>query len=323
MHICNSHKQAHNQKLQKSFHLSNADKIELKNFQRFNKNKKYATHKPTQTANDSCNADIKTLTGQRFTDNIDEGLLITRCCFYGGFHFKLIHLKSKKVSVAQTVKWFLFRHSSSTGNVMPNCKTMNKLLNIILIILILCGCNDNSEKDELDAITDITNDYLERNVLKEILEPHDILSDKPLAKPNIDTLNLKVYISDALIPIAQIKEDNEWMFNDNYFGTSDSAIFYGIVNSGQFKKLGYREFDKNKMILKKPFRQFEKSQEKIIADEVYSILNFSRVCFDSKRENGVVVIEYLQGFESGTMNGYHMALLIKKKNNKWTYIPRK
>ncbi len=187
----------------------------------------------------------------------------------------------------------------------------------------LCGCKDNSDKDELDAITDIANDYLERNVLKEILEPHAIYSEKPLAKPNIDSLDLKVYISDALLPIAQVKQDNEWMFNDNYFGTSDSATFHGIVNSEQFKKLGYREFDKCKITLIKPFRQFEKSQGKIIADEEYTILNFSRVCFDSKRENGVVVIEYLQGFESGTMNGYHMALLIKKKNNKWAYIPRK
>lgn len=206
---------------------------------------------------------------------------------------------------------------------MPNCKTMNKLLNIILISLIFCSCSDNYETDELKAITDITNDYLERNILKEILEPHDPFNDQPLTKPNIDSLDLKVYLSDALIPIAQVKEDNEWMFNDNYFGTPDSAIFYGIVNSDNFKKLDYRECDKREIRLIKPFRQFEKSQEKITTDESYTILNFSRVCFDSKKENGVVVIEYLQGFTSGSMNGYHMALLIKKKDNKWTYIPRK
>jgi hypothetical protein len=207
---------------------------------------------------------------------------------------------------------------------MPNCKTaMNKILNIILISIMLYSCNDNSEKEELEAITDITNDYLERNILKEMLEPRDILSDQPLAKPNIDSFDLKVYISDALLPIAQVKQDNEWMFNDNYFGTPDSAIFYGIVNSEEFKKLKYREIDKKEIRLIKPFIQFEKSQEKITADESYTILNFSRVCFDSKKENGVVVIEYLQGFTSGSMSGYHMALLIKKNGNKWTYIPRK
>ncbi len=206
---------------------------------------------------------------------------------------------------------------------MPNCKTMNKFLNIILITMLFCSCNDNYEREEIVAITDITNDYLERNILKEILEPRDILSDKPLAKPNIDSLDLKAYISDALLPIAQIKQDNELMFNDNYFGTPDSAIFYRIVNSEKFKKLNYREFDKREIRLIKPFTQFEKSQEKITADESYSIFNFSRICFDSEKENGVIVIEYLQGFTSGSMSGYHMALLIKKKDNKWTYIPRK
>lgn len=187
----------------------------------------------------------------------------------------------------------------------------------------LCGCKDRSDKEELDAITDIANDYLEKNVLKEILEPRDIYSDKPLEKLNIDSLDLKVYLSDALLPIAQVKQDNEWMFNDNYSGTPDSAIFYDIVNSEEFGKLTYREFDKKEIRLIKPFRQFEKSQEKVTTEESYSILNFSRVCFDIKKQNGVVVIEYLQGFTSGSMNGYHMALLIKKKNNKWTYIPRK
>jgi hypothetical protein len=206
---------------------------------------------------------------------------------------------------------------------MPNCKTMKKYLNIIFIFILFCSCKDNYEKEEFAAISDITNDYLERNILKAILEPRDLLEDMPMVKPNIDSLDLKVYISDALIPIAQVKQDNEWMFKGNYHETEDSTIFYGIVNSEKFGKLNYREFDKKEIRLIKPFRQFEKSQEKITSDESYSILNFSRICFDSKKENGVVVIEYLQGFTSGSMNGYHMALLIKKKNNKWTYIPRK
>jgi len=200
---------------------------------------------------------------------------------------------------------------------------MEKSISIILISLILYSCNGNYEEDELIAITDITNNYLERNILKEILEPRDDFNDSQMPIPNIDSLDLRVYISDALIPIAQVKQDNEWMFNDSYSGTPDSTIFYEIVNSKEFKNLNYREFDKNKIKLIKPFRQFEKSQEKIYADEIYTLLTFSRVCFDKKRKTGIVVVEYLRGFESGTMNGYHMALLIKKKNNKWVYIPRK
>ena len=188
--------------------------------------------------------------------------------------------------------------------------------------MLIFGCDSSYKDEEVEAIQDFANDSLKRNHLNRVLNPTSYFDDEPIEKPNIDSLDLKVYLSDALLPIAQIKEDNEWMFNDNYFGTPDSAIFHGIVNSESFKELGYREIDKNKIELIKPYRQFEKSQENITADEEYTILNFSRVCFDEKKENGVAVIEYLKGYESGHMSGYHMALLIKKINGKWAYIPR-
>jgi len=113
------------------------------------------------------------------------------------------------------------------------------------------------------------------------------------------------------------------MFNDNYFGTEDSSIFHGIVASKRFNQLEYKEFDKTKINLIKPYRQFEKSQEKVETDEEYTLLNFSRVCFDDKRENGIIVIEYRKGFSHGSMSGYNMALLIKKIDDKWAYIPRR
>ena len=72
-----------------------------------------------------------------------------------------------------------------------------------------------------------------------------------------------------------------------------------------------------------PLKQFAKSQEKKKTDEVYTILKFSRVCFDDKKENGVIVIDYQRGYESGSMSGYHGVLLIKKQNGKWVHIPRK
>lgn len=196
---------------------------------------------------------------------------------------------------------------------------------LVLLVFLLVGCNNSYEKEELKAIEDLANDYLKRNHLPKVLNPesYPFPGEKPAGKPNIDTLDLKVYLSDALMPISQVKEDNEWMFNDNYFGTPDSAIFYGIVNSNRFKELKYREFIKHSVKFNKPYRLFEKSQEKIRTEEEYTILQFSRVCFDEKKENGVVVIDYKIGFESGSMNGYHMALLIKKKNNKWIYIKRK
>jgi len=200
---------------------------------------------------------------------------------------------------------------------------MKKILIIIIVVgLLFATCTNGSyEIEEVLAIQDIANDFLQRNLLTEEI----MVLDGEVIKitPFVDSLNSRVYFSDALLPISQVKEDNEWMFNNDYLGTPDSAIFYSIVNSKRFNKLTYREFDKSKIELVKPLMQFNKSQAKIKTDEEYTIFQFSRVCFDNKRENGILVIHYLRGFENGAMNGYHMALLIKKDNGKWAYIHRK
>tara|TARA_R110001632_G_scaffold218718_3_gene348049 strand:- start:4372 stop:4986 length:615 start_codon:yes stop_codon:yes gene_type:complete len=203
-----------------------------------------------------------------------------------------------------------------------------RIIILIVFIISLISCDSNYEKEEFKAIEDITYNYLVKNHLNKIKEEpylnyeNDIeeVYEKPL---NLDTLDLKVYLSDALLPISQVKEDNDWMFKDNYFRTKDSAIFYSIVNSKEFKNLKYREFKKNKIKFIKPYRQFEKSNEKLEENEEYSLLSFSRVCFDEKRENGVVVIEYRNGNKGYTSYGNHMAFLIKKTGEKWEYIPRK
>ena len=199
---------------------------------------------------------------------------------------------------------------------------MRKIFVLLMFTILLTSCKDDYEQEELKAIEDVANDYLKTNDL--LLNPTKFFDDQVIVKPNIDTLDIKVYFSDALLPISQVKEDNEWMFTDNNFKkASDSITFFSILNSQRFKDLKFREFAKSKLKLERPYTQFESSQTKFTADEEYRVLNFSRVCFDDKRENGIVVIEYLIGFESGTSSGYHNSLLIKKKNGKWTYVHRK
>ena len=201
-------------------------------------------------------------------------------------------------------------------------KCMKRLSIIIIVVLFLAACkNRGYYKEEVKAIQDIANDYLQKNLLDEVVTIFD--GEVIKFTPFIDSLSSRVYFSDALLPISQIKKDDEWMFNGNYSGTPDSAIFYGIINSKRFFELKYREFDKSKIELIKPFTQIAKSQEKKETDGVNTTLQFSRVCFDDKRENGVMVIEYLRGYGSDSMYGYNGALLIKKQNGKWTYIHRK
>lgn len=199
---------------------------------------------------------------------------------------------------------------------------------LTLVLLLIISCDDKYQNEEFKAIEEITNNYLVKNHLNKTIEKPRIPSENEIEEVyerplNVDTLDLKVYLSDALLPISQIKEDNEWMFDDNYFGTKDSLIFHSIVNSTEFKNLKYREFEKNKIQFIKPYRQFEKSKEKLEENEEYSLLSFSRVCFDGKRENGIVVIEYRNGNKGFTSYGNHMAFLIKKINEKWEYVPRK
>jgi hypothetical protein len=204
-----------------------------------------------------------------------------------------------------------------------------KLTFLLIIGIFLFSCNASYEREENKAIEDIANDYLKRNNLNVILNPPPpppppgyFGEYKAHEKPNIDTLDLKVYLSDALIPISQIKEDNEWMFKNSYHGTIDSAIYDSIINSKRFKNLKYREFDKSLIKLIRPYRQFERFKEELDPQDSYTIFYFSRVCFDEKKQNGIIVIDYQTGFEYGTATGYNMALLIKKQNGKWIYVAR-
>lgn len=184
------------------------------------------------------------------------------------------------------------------------------------------SCSKSYEVEESKAIEDISNEYLSRNDLSKIMNPPSFEGSPDSKKININSLDLRVYISDALMPISQVKEDDEWMFVDNNFNSSDSIIFYNLVNSEKFKELSYKEFDKTKLKLSRPYSQYQKYPMKLREDEEYTILKFSRVCFDDKRQNGIVVINYSKGFESGSMSGFQGALLIKKINDKWTYVSK-
>ncbi|TCN50016.1 hypothetical protein D0809_24020 [Flavobacterium circumlabens] len=177
--------------------------------------------------------------------------------------------------------------------------------NIILIIFsfVFLNCGRNYEIEEDKAINDIVNDYLKNS-----------------RESNINVGEKNVFISDALIPISQIKEDDELMFINNSFKPSDSIIFYQIVNSNTFKNLKYREFNKGNLQLDKPYKQSKKSDLKVTDENVLKIIKLSRICFDDNMENGVAVIEYMVGNEYTTENGYNGALLLKKVNNKWTYV---
>ena len=188
----------------------------------------------------------------------------------------------------------------------------NFFLYIISIIFFSCG--NDYEKEEIKVISDITNEYLRRNHLN--------LDDEYL---KLDTIQVEdsefdVYISDVLIPIKQIKEDNEWMFSCNNLTKKDSILFNELINSEYFESLKYREFNKTEIKLDKPYNQMFEKDDKTTSAEIYLMFNFSRVCFNNEMNKGIVVIDYKIGGKYGFKQGYNMSLIILKVNGKWTYI---
>src|SRR4051812_4036865 len=112
---------------------------------------------------------------------------------------------------------------------------------VFIVVFFIVSCSNSYENEELKAIEDISNDYLSRNDLSKIVNPPPFADSAKPKTINIDSLDLKVYFSDALMPISQVKEDDEWMFAETHFSASDSLVFYNIANSEKFKELSYKE----------------------------------------------------------------------------------
>lgn len=197
----------------------------------------------------------------------------------------------------------------------------------IFLFLLLVGSHDNrNEKMELQAILDIADDCLKIERLKQnqIITPpppenDDIQIDLDSAIKEKQEI-FKVFISDALLPISQVKEDNQSMFDKIYEDPFLDSIFNSIVVSKNFKRLKYREFEKSKLKLFKPYQQFSDRRKEVQNNEEYIILSFSRICFSQDYRYGVVVIDYQNGWPNCTGGGFHRPYLIEKKNNEWKII---
>jgi hypothetical protein len=202
---------------------------------------------------------------------------------------------------------------------VPNYIPLKKITLLILASVII-GCNASYQEEEFNAIQDVLNEYLEREYLNKTLYPNRNFPDNSVERIDIDTLDLKVYLSDALMPVSQIREDEAGMFQYLHMDSENSKLFNEILNSELFNKLSYREVKKENFKLIKPYRQVDDSQVLLEEGEKYNILRFSRICFDKNKENGIVVIDEHIGQNGMKIQGYYMPLLIKKVGNKWTYI---
>ena len=192
----------------------------------------------------------------------------------------------------------------------------------IFLTLLLFSCTDNRyNKLEFQAIQDIANDYLRiKDLNQSLIKPGSQIAPDTIKKQD----NYKVFISDALLPISQAKENNRWMFDIIYENENPhlDSIANSIVDSKNFKKLKYRKFNKSRLEFANPYRQFVEHKNEIGKDEEYVIISFSRICFSADDKYGLVVIDYEHGWPDGTGGGFNRPYLIEKKNNEWKVIDK-
>lgn len=194
-----------------------------------------------------------------------------------------------------------------------------RYLIITLFLILFSSCNKH-ENIEFKAIEDVLNEFLLKEHLHKILNPINLPDEPKIFKPNIDSIKFKVYISDALLPISQIKEDDESLFLDTLKSKINNQIFHDLIMTKEFVQLNYREFNKAKLILKKPYVEIYSIKNEVdILKEEYVRFSFSRVCFDKKYKYGILFMNYFQGYNNGGM-GQDYVLLIRYDRQKWNIV---
>ena len=205
-----------------------------------------------------------------------------------------------------------------------------KILLLLLMILVFTNCSNTYENEELLAIQDVMNEYLVSQDLNDNLNPppppppFDVKNDRPVIKKiNIDSLNLKVYVSSGLIPISQIKEDDSWLFTVSLQNKFYDSIYNSIIGSKKFNELGFKKINKKQIKFVKPYYQIFDKENEVGKNENYVMFKLSRVCFNSKHSYGVIFMEFERGTDSYYGTGELKVFLIQKQNNKWKLIKRK
>ncbi|WP_019987118.1 hypothetical protein [Rudanella lutea] len=201
---------------------------------------------------------------------------------------------------------------------------MHNLSLLLATILFVClGCTPFTEREkykneEFTAIESVVNEYLKIYRLPELLDQTNYPGLPPLPKPSIDTIDAKVYLSDALMPLAQTKEDDESTYQPDKANSFD-VVYKTLMASSTFSELGYREFEKKAITLQKPFRQIYRPNKDIKEEEQYSEIKLSRVCFNDNLNCGMLYLWFGQGSNYATTS-HTTLVLIEKKKDKWIIV---
>lgn len=199
-----------------------------------------------------------------------------------------------------------------------------RILIFFFSFILISGCESHKsyEIEEDKAIQDVINSYITHYIEEANRLPGHSRFDSAVLQRDLNHEKIQVYISDALIPISQMFEDDIWMASENYDDPALESEFSKLYRSDKFRKLNYREFNKNEINLTFPLVQCIDCDDNISEDQQYSLISLSRICFNEERDMGLVVIHYGVGYESSNMSGHFGPFLIKKQQDNWTIIPK-
>jgi hypothetical protein len=199
---------------------------------------------------------------------------------------------------------------------------------VLIVAFVFCGCGNNYEKEESQAIKDITDEFIIKEHWNEVVDPSFPILGMKLPKPVIDSLDVQVVFCDTLSAFSEISSKKRFVFDNNRYNGADQAILKEIMAQKQFEQLPSREITIKKINLPNHYRNVDRSDLK--DGDFYLNLKFSRVCFDEKMENGLVILDLGMGIHGKSKfkelfqtykNRISTELtLIKKVNGKWKMV---
>jgi hypothetical protein len=199
---------------------------------------------------------------------------------------------------------------------------------VLIIVLVFCSCENSYEKEESQAIRDITDAFIIKEHWNEVVDPPFPILGMKLPRAAIDSHEVQVVFCDTLSAFSEISSKKRFVFDNNRYNGADQATLRKIIDQEQFGQLPSRKISIKTVDLPKHFRNVGRSQLK--HGDFYLNLKFSRICFDEKMENGLVVLDMGTGFQGNSKlrqlfptykeRVNTQLTLIKKVDGKWKMV---
>jgi hypothetical protein len=199
---------------------------------------------------------------------------------------------------------------------------------VLIIAFVFFSCGNSYEKEECQAIEDITNDFIIREHWNKTINTSFVVLGKKYPRPVIDSLNFDVVVCDTLSAFSEISSKKRFVFDNNRYNGAEQEMLKKIMRQQQFERLSSRGISVKSTELPKHYRNVERLDLK--DGDFYLNLKFSRICFDETMENGLVIVDMGMGVHGKSKYKFLSEpdknitttelTLIKKVDGKWKMV---